>query len=40
VDNVGLGAGDQVTLAGNPLSEQSINEYIPALKARGVSVRY
>jgi len=40
VDNPGMGEGDEVWLEGNPLSEQSINEYIPALQARGVDVRY
>jgi hypothetical protein len=40
VDNTGLGEGDWVDLRGNPLSEQSINEYIPALEARGVQVYY
>jgi len=40
VDNTGLGDGDEVWLSENPLSEQSINEYIPALEARGVTVYY
>jgi len=40
VDNTGLGEGDEVWLSRNPLSAQSINEYIPALRARGVDVRY
>jgi len=40
VENPGLGEGDEVRLDNNPLSEQSINEYIPALEARGVEVRY
>jgi len=39
VDNVGLGEGDYVNLRENPLSEQSINKHIPALRARGVTVR-
>jgi len=38
VDNGGLGAGDKIWLSGNPLSEQSINDYIPELEARGVTV--
>ena len=38
VDNTGLGDGDTVDLRYNPLSEQSINEYIPTLEARGVTV--
>jgi len=40
VDNPGLGEGDRADLRENPLSEQSINEYIPALRARGVTVDY
>jgi len=40
VDNPGLGEGDEVWLIDNPLSEQSINEFIPELEARGVDVRY
>ena len=40
VDNPGLGHGDKVWLGNNPLSERSINEYIPALQARGVDVSY
>jgi hypothetical protein len=40
VDNAGLGTGDQVRLEGNPLSETSINTYIPALQSRGVTVTY
>ena len=40
VDNAGLGEGDGVALLRNPLSAQSINEYIPALRARGVVVLY
>jgi len=40
VDNPGLGEGDEVWLSGNPLGEQSINEHIPALEARGVTVHY
>jgi len=35
-----LGEGDAVTLNQNPLSEQSINDYIPELQARGVTVYY
>ena len=38
VDNPGIGKGDIVGLDGNPLNEKSINEYIPALQARGVHV--
>ena len=40
VDNPGLGEGDRIDLRWNPLSEQSINEYIPELIARGVTVDY
>ena len=40
VDNPGLGDGDDVCLYWNPLTEQSINEYIPALNARGANVYY
>jgi len=40
VDNPGLGEGDDVILVNNPLSEESINIYIPELEARGVTVEY
>jgi len=40
VDNRGIGEGDIVGLDGNPLDEKSINEYIPALQARGVLVTW
>ena len=40
VANIGLGEGDKVRLEGNPLSDQALNEQIPALKARGVDVIY
>lgn len=40
VDNPGLGEGDQVDLRDNSLSVQSMNEYIPELRARGVTVYY
>jgi len=40
VDNPGLGGGDTVILVNNPLSEESINVYIPELEARGVTVEY
>ena len=39
VDNVGLSQGDIVVVGDNPLSDVSKNEHIPALKARGVTVR-
>jgi len=40
VDNEGLSEGDEVYLQENPLSQQSISEYIPQLEARGVHVYY
>jgi Leucine-rich repeat (LRR) protein len=40
VDNTGLGEGDTVYLQNNPLSEESVNVYIPELEARGVTVYY
>jgi Leucine-rich repeat (LRR) protein len=38
VQNSGLGTGDRVYLNGNPLSEDSVNTYVPELVARGVIV--
>ncbi|MHC4645166.1 MAG: leucine-rich repeat domain-containing protein [Planctomycetota bacterium] len=38
VDNKALAEGTSVSLSGNPLSEESLNVYIPALKSRGVRV--
>ncbi|MFZ5516705.1 MAG: leucine-rich repeat domain-containing protein [Candidatus Zhuqueibacterota bacterium] len=40
VDNAGVGKGDIVALNNNPLDEISVNEYIPALQARGVAVTW
>jgi len=40
LDNPGLGEGDDVILVNNPLSEESVNVYIPELEARGVTVEY
>ncbi|MCJ7812216.1 leucine-rich repeat domain-containing protein [bacterium] len=40
VNNPGLNRGDLVSLYGNPLSEQSINEYLPLLRGRGVYVSF
>jgi len=40
VDNTDLGQGDTVYLMDNPLSEESVNVYIPELEARGVTVYY
>ena len=36
--NAGLGDGDEVNLKSNPLSARSLQEHVPALQARGVSV--
>ncbi len=38
VDNPGLGTRDWITLTGNPLSEESLNVHVPALRDRGVQV--
>ncbi|MCL0033828.1 leucine-rich repeat domain-containing protein, partial [Thermodesulfovibrionales bacterium] len=40
MNNEGLGAGDKLNLLDNPLSEKSLNTYIPELEARGVVVLY
>ncbi len=40
VQNEGLGTGDYIDLWQNPLSDTSINTYIPQLEARGVDVDY
>lgn len=40
VDNPDLGNGVIIGLDGNPLNAKSINEYIPALQARGVTVTH
>ncbi|MGE5812290.1 MAG: leucine-rich repeat domain-containing protein [Ignavibacteria bacterium] len=40
VNNSGLGQGDAVSLNGNPLDQISINQYIPELRNRGVTVFY
>jgi Leucine-rich repeat (LRR) protein len=40
VQNGGLGTGDIVSLDSNPLSDDSVNIYIPELVARGVIVSY
>jgi len=39
VENEGLGKGDIVDLAENPLSQEAIDKHIPELQARGVTVR-
>ena len=38
IQNTGIDTGDRVWLSDNPLSETSINTYIPQLEARGVTV--
>jgi len=40
VDNLGLGEGDWVVLRFNPLSDTSLDTYVPQLEARGVIVDY
>lgn len=40
VKNIKLGDGDIVHLTDNPLSDTSVNDYIPQLKERGVDVEY
>ena len=40
VDNPGLASGDVVELRGNPLNADSVNDGIPALEARGVTVTW
>jgi|GEM_PF-5957734 len=40
VDNKGLGEGDVVFLVGNPLTQESIQVELPALRARGVIVYF
>ncbi len=38
IANTGLGSRDHVHLWGNPLSSLSLNDYIPALRGRGIRV--
>jgi Leucine-rich repeat (LRR) protein len=38
VANSGIGMNDTLYLTGNPLSQQSINSYIPTLESRGVTI--
>ena len=38
VANTDVADGDRVAVGGNPLSEESVNEHVPALLARGVAV--
>jgi len=40
VANSGLSDGDEVDLKWNPLSDKSLNEYIPQLEERGVHVTW
>ena len=40
VNNPGLAQGDEVHLTNNPLSDTSMNTYVPQLEARGVTVYY
>jgi hypothetical protein len=38
IKNPGIGANDKIDLTGNPLNAQSINEYMPQLRSRGVQI--
>ena len=40
IANPGLSVGVGIELTGNPLSDQALNEQIPALQARGVHIKY
>ena len=40
VENEGLSVGDGIDLRTNPLSEDSLNTYIPQIQGRGVNVLY
>jgi Leucine-rich repeat (LRR) protein len=40
VTNTGIASGDEVYLGSDPLSEASINTYLPQLISRGVDIRY
>ena len=40
VSNAGLGDGDVIDVSGNPLSDESFDNHIPALKGRGVAVTF
>ena len=40
VQNNGIGDGDAINMVDNPLSQASINVYIPELQARGVRLYY
>ena len=40
VDNPGIGSGDIIYLYDNPLNNESVNSFLPALRQRGVTVYY
>jgi len=40
VQNQGINSGDTINLGGNPLSDLSIDTYIPELKNRGANVSF
>ena len=40
LDNIGIGAGDEIQLKANKLSDISRNQHVPALEARGVTVMW
>jgi Leucine-rich repeat (LRR) protein len=40
VDNSGIDDGDYISLGNNPLSDDSVNIFIPELEARGVNVYF
>ena len=40
LDNIGIGAGDEIQLKANRLSEISRNQHVPVLEARGVTVMW
>ena len=40
LDNMGIGAGDEIQLKANKLSAMSRNQHVPALEARGVIVKW
>ena len=40
LDNIGIGAGDEIQLKANKLSDISRNRHVPALEARGVIVKW
>ena len=40
VENQGLGEGDSIDVRRNPLSAESLNEHVPVLQQRGVSISF